>query len=154
YRPLVERALAHRGAVLVAAVLALVASLAVTPQLGTEFLPELNEGSIWINIMLPPGISVTETSRQLARIRAMIRRLPEASTWMWRPGGPEEGPDPKRVTRAEFLFDVKPPDQWRPHLSKEDLVSEMNTALQTIPGIEPSFSQPIRDNVLDSISQI
>ncbi|HKB13935.1 MAG TPA: CusA/CzcA family heavy metal efflux RND transporter [Vicinamibacterales bacterium] len=154
YRPLVERALAHRGAVLVAAVLALVASLAVTPQLGTEFLPELNEGSIWINIMLPPGISVTETSRQLARIRAMIRRFPEVSTVMSKAGRPEDGTDPKMVNMAEFLVDVKPPDQWRPHLSKEDLVSEMNTALQTIPGIEPSFSQPIRDNVLESISQI
>src|SRR5262249_1920927 len=154
YRPLVERALAHRGAVVVAAVLALVASLAVTPQLGAEFLPELNEGSIWINIMLPPGISVTETSRQLARIRAMIRRFPEVSTVMSKAGRPEDGTDPKMVNMAEFLVDVKPPDQWRPHLSKEDLVSEMNTALQTIPGIEPSFSQPIRDNVLESISQI
>ena len=61
YRPLLARALEHRVFVLAAAVAALVASLALAPRLGTEFLPELNEGSVWINLMLPPGISVTET---------------------------------------------------------------------------------------------
>jgi cobalt-zinc-cadmium resistance protein CzcA len=154
YRPLLARALEHRTVVLTGAVIALVASLAIAPKLGTEFLPELNEGSIWINIMLPPGISVTETSRQLRRIRSVIRRFPEVRMVMSKAGRPEDGTDPKMVNMAEFLVDVKPADQWRPHLSKDDLIDQMNTALQAIPGIEPSFSQPIRDNVLESISQI
>jgi cobalt-zinc-cadmium resistance protein CzcA len=55
---------------------------------------------------------------------------------------------------AEFLVDLKPPAEWRPHTSKDALIDQMNTALQALPGIEPSFSQPIRDNVLESISQI
>jgi cobalt-zinc-cadmium resistance protein CzcA len=58
------------------------------------------------------------------------------------------------INMAELLVDVKPQSEWRPHLSRDDLVTQMNAALQTIPGIEPSFSQPIRDNVLESISQI
>jgi len=154
YRPALRRALDHRRAVLAAAVAALVASLAVAPRLGTEFLPELNEGSIWINIMLPPGISITETSRQLKRIRGVLRRFPEVQTVVSKAGRPEDGTDPKMVNMAELLVDVKPPSEWRPRLSKDALIDQMNDALQAIPGIEPSFSQPIRDNVLESISQI
>src|SRR5438552_10785515 len=55
---------------------------------------------------------------------------------------------------GEFLVDVKPESEWRRGLSKDQLIGQMNTALQTIPGIEPTFTQPIRDNVLESISQI
>jgi len=154
YRPVLARALEHRILVLVGAVLALAASLAIAPRLGTEFLPELNEGSIWINIMLPPGISVTETSHQLTRIRAVLRRFPEVRSVMSKAGRPEDGTDPKMVNMAEFLVDVKPADEWRPHVTKDVLIDQMNSALQAIPGIEPSFSQPIRDNVLESISQI
>ncbi|HJZ71198.1 MAG TPA: CusA/CzcA family heavy metal efflux RND transporter, partial [Vicinamibacterales bacterium] len=154
YQPLLARALQHRTLVLAGATIALVASLAIAPRLGTEFLPELNEGSIWINIMLPPGISVTETSHQLKRIRAVLRHFPEVRSVMSKAGRPEDGTDPKMVNMAEFLVDVKPAEQWPPRVSKDDLIRQMNDALQAIPGIEPSFSQPIRDNVLESISQI
>ena len=154
YRPVLRGALEHRTLVLAAAIAALAASLAVVPQLGTEFLPELNEGSIWINIMLPPGISVTETSRQLARIRSVLRQFPEVRMVMSKAGRPEDGTDPKMINMAELLVDVKPQADWPAHVSKDQLTDQMNTALQKIPGIEPSFSQPIRDNVLESISQI
>src|SRR5207248_1356956 len=128
--------------------------LALAPQLGTEFLPELNEGSIWINIMLPPGISVTETSRQLARIRSVLRRFPEVGMVMSKAGRPEDGTDPKLINMAELLVDVKPEDEWRKGLTKAALLAEMDAEISRIPGLEPSFSQPIRDNVLESISQI
>src|SRR5262249_42401912 len=154
YRPILRLALEWRVVVLLAAVAILGGTLALVPRLGTEFLPELNEGAIWINIMLPPGISVSETSRQLARIRSTLRRFPEVSTVISKAGRPEDGTDPKMINMAEFLVDVKPQAEWRLHLSKEQLVDDMNSALSAIPGIEPSFSQPIRDNVLESISQI
>ena len=83
------------------------------PRLGTEFLPELNEGAIWINIMLPPGISVTETSRQLSRIRATLRQFPEVASVTSKAGRPEDGTDPKMINMAEFLVDVKPQSEWR-----------------------------------------
>src|SRR5205814_6529948 len=69
-------------------------------------------------------------------------------------GRPEDGTDPKMINMAEFFVDVKPQSEWRRGLSSDRLIDAMNSALQTIPGIEPSFSQPIRDNVLESISQI
>ena len=154
YRPILKAALQRRTAVLVVAIGLLIASLALVPRLGTEFLPELNEGDLWINIMLPPGISVTETSRQLARIRTTLRQFPEVASVISKAGRPEDGTDPKMINMAEVLVDVKPQSEWRRGLSKDQLIDQMNTALVTIPGIEPSFSQPIRDNVLESISQI
>jgi cobalt-zinc-cadmium resistance protein CzcA len=154
YRPVLALALEHRVFVLGGAIVALIGSLLLTPQLGTEFLPELNEGSIWINLMLPPGISVTETSRQLSRVRAVLRGFPEVRMVVSKAGRPEDGTDPKMINMAEFLVDIKPADQWRPHLTKDQLIDQMNSSLAAIPGIEPSFSQPIRDNVLESISQI
>jgi heavy metal efflux system protein len=154
YRPILALALEHRVFVLGGAVVALVASLALVPRLGTEFLPELNEGSIWINLMLPPGISVTETSRQLSRVRSVLRTIPEVHMVVSKAGRPEDGTDPKMINMAEFLVDLTPTDRWRKGLTKDQLIDQMNSSLSAIPGIEPSFSQPIRDNVLESISQI
>jgi heavy metal efflux system protein len=154
YEPLLRLALRRRVAVFAVALVLLVASLALVPRLGTEFLPELNEGALWINIMLPPGISVAETSRQLARIRSTLRQFPEVTTVVSKSGRPEDGTDPKLINMAEVLVDVKPESDWPRGMSKERLIENMNAALETIPGIDPSFSQPIRDNVLESISQI
>ena len=69
-------------------------------------------------------------------------------------GRPEDGTDPKPVNMAELFVDLKPESEWHRKISKEALIEEMNQALEKLPGIEPSFSQPIRDNVLESISQI
>jgi cobalt-zinc-cadmium resistance protein CzcA len=154
YRPVLHFTLRRRVAVLGAAVAALIGSLLLVPRLGTEFLPELNEGSLWINIMLPAGLSVSEASRQVGRIRATIRQSPEVVSVMSKAGRPEDGTDPKLINMAEFLVELKPDSEWPRGVTKERLIERMNTALQAIPGIEPSFSQPIRDNVLESISQV
>ena len=69
-------------------------------------------------------------------------------------GRPEDGTDPKLINMAEFFVDVKPASEWTRHVTKDQLVAEMDRALDAIPGIDASFSQPIRDNILESISQI
>jgi cobalt-zinc-cadmium resistance protein CzcA len=154
YQPLLDKALAHPRWVVGTAVAGLAASLAIVPRLGTEFLPELNEGTIWINMNLPPSISVSETAAQMSRVRAALRKIPEIKTVISKAGRPEDGTDPKLINMAEIFVDLKPPSQWRPHVTKDKLVEEMDRALAVIPGIDPSYSQPIRDNVLESISQI
>ena len=154
YRPALEMAIAHRGSVIVAAVVMLALTLGGATQLGSEFLPELNEGAIWVNAMLPEGISVTEASRECARIRALLRQFPEVRTVISKSGRPEDGTDPKLINMAEFFVDIKPADEWTRHITKEELIAEMDHALQALPGIDASFSQPIRDNILESISQI
>jgi cobalt-zinc-cadmium resistance protein CzcA len=154
YRPFLEAALRHRWVVVTAAVIALAGSLALVPRLGSEFLPELNEGSIWVNLVLPPGISLTRVSKSLHGIREVLGRFPEVKGVISQAGRPEDGSDPKPVNMAEVYVDLKPQHDWTRKITKEDLVVEMDKALQSLPGIEPTFSQPIRDNVLESISQI
>ena len=130
------------------------ASFAVLPKLGTEFLPELNEGTVWVNMTLPPGISVEQTVRECARARALVRKIPEVKSVISKAGRPEDGTDPKPLNMVEMFVDFKPQAQWRPKMTKDAILEEMDAALSTMYGVESSFSQPIRDNVLESISQI
>ena len=154
YAPALAWALRKPRTVLVSALVALGASLAIVPRLGTEFLPELNEGAIWVNVFLPTSISVSEAQELNHRIRDAIRKSPEVVSVTSKAGRPEDGTDPKLINMAEFLVDVKPEAEWRKGMTKPKLLAEMDAEISKIPGIEPSFSQPIRDNVLESISQI
>ena len=154
YEPALRWALARSRRVVIAATLVLLASLALVPRLGTEFLPELNEGSVWINIPLHPSVSVSEARDQMAQIRAAIAHIPEINTIVFKAGRPEDGTDPKLISMAEFLIDIKPESEWRRKVSKQDILNEMERALDSLPGVQASFSQPIRDNILESISQI
>jgi cobalt-zinc-cadmium resistance protein CzcA len=154
YTPALAWSLANPRKVILAALLALAASLSLVPRLGTEFLPELNEGSIWVNVFLPTSVSVSEAQELNKRIRAAIRKSPEVLSVTSKAGRPEDGTDPKLINMSELLVDVKPESEWRKGMTKAKLLVEMDAEISKIPGIEPSFSQPIRDNVLESISQI
>lgn len=154
YQPVLEWALRNRLKVIGAAVVLLAVSLATVPLLGSEFLPELNEGTMWVNITFPPGISNSEMVRLTRQIRDILGRYPEVRMVNSKAGRPEDGTDPKLINMTEFFVDLKPPAEWRPGVTREDLAKEMDDALDVMPGINPSFSQPIRDNVLESISQI
>jgi cobalt-zinc-cadmium resistance protein CzcA len=147
-------ALGHPVVVLVLALAGFIASLAVAPRLGTEFLPELNEGSIWVNANMPAGISVEEARVYCRKMRDLLRKTPEVRTVISKAGRPEDGTDPKPINMAEIFVDLKPPAEWKRGLNKEQLIEQMDRNLDALPGIETSFSQPIRDNVLESISQI
>jgi cobalt-zinc-cadmium resistance protein CzcA len=134
--------------------LALVACGYAATRLGTEFLPELNEGSIWVNAQLEPSVSVTEAARQVRRLRELLRRTPEVEHVYSKLGRPEDGTDPKLTSQVEALVTLKPEDQWRPGMTKEAILAELDATTDELPGPELSFSQPIRDNVLESISQV
>lgn len=155
YRPVLGWSLNHKKAVLISAVTALAISIFfVLPRLGSEFLPELNEGTLWVNLTLPPGMSVSETSRTCARVRKTIRQFPEVTTVISQAGRPEDGTDPKTINMTEFFVGLKSESEWTRKITKEQLTEEIDQSLSAIPGLKPSFSQPIRDNVLESISQI
>ena len=80
--------------------------------------------------------------------------MPEVNTVISKAGRPEDGTDPKPMNMLECFVDLKPVAQWRPGITKDKILEEMDRALNALPGLETSFSQPIRDNVLESISQI
>jgi cobalt-zinc-cadmium resistance protein CzcA len=154
YGPALTWALGRKKTVLAIAVLALAGSLALVPRLGSEFLPELNEGSVWVNLTLPTSISVSEAQEMVGRVRAAIRKFPEVGNVTSKVGRPEDGTDPKLINMAEFLVDLKPESEWKRGIDKPTLLREIDAEISKTPGLEPSFSQPIRDNVLESISQI
>ena len=154
YRPALLWTLAHRTAVIVIAILMLGSTIFVLLHLGSEFLPELNEGTMWVNIYFPPGISINETKRLAASVREILHGSEVVKTVTSKAGRPEDGTDPKPINMAEFFVDLKPPAEWPANLTRDKLIDEFGKKLDALPGIEPSFSQPIRDNVLESISQI
>ncbi len=154
YEPSLAWALAHRKFVIAAAVTGLGVSLVFAARLGTEFLPELNEGTIWVNTTLPPGVSVEEARLRCRQMRGLIHSVPEVSTVISKAGRPEDGTDPKPMNMIECFVGLKPVKDWRPGVTKEKILDQMDQALDALPGLETSFSQPIRDNVLESISQI
>ena len=154
YKPTLNFVVKRPVIVLVAALAVLGGTLTLVPQLGSEFLPELNEGSVWVNLTLPPGISVTQAVAECSRVRGILRKYAEVRSVISKAGRPEDGADPKQVNMAEFLVDLYPADQWKRKITKDELLAEFQKDLEAIPGYEPSFSQPIRDNILESISQI
>ena len=147
-------ALEHPKTVILSGLAAFTVSLALAPKLGTEFLPELNEGTIWVNANLPPGISVEEARAYCRKLRRILQQTPEVRSVISKAGRPEDGTDPKPINMAEIFVDLKPTEEWKRGMSKAQVIAEMDHNLNALPGIETSFSQPIRDNVLESISQI
>src|SRR6202165_2909271 len=154
YAPSLAWALGHSRLVIGLALLALLGSLALVPQLGTEFLPELNEGSVWVSADLPTSISVPGAQKMTREIRLAIEKFPEVAGVVSKAGRPEDGTDPKPINMSEFLVDLKPESEWRRGITRGRLYQEMDAEIRKMPGIDPRFSMPVRDNILESISQI
>jgi cobalt-zinc-cadmium resistance protein CzcA len=88
------------------------------------------------------------------QIRAAIQKFPEVQSVISKAGRPEDGTDPKPINMSEFLVDLKPEAEWRRGISRGRLFEEMDVEIRKIPGVDPRFSMPVRDNILESISQI
>jgi cobalt-zinc-cadmium resistance protein CzcA len=154
YEPVLKWALVHRKQVVIIALSLFSLAMVAASRLGSEFLPELNEGTFWANFDMPSSVSSEEASKILNQVRKVLLTIPEVRTAVSKSGQPEDGTDPKTLSMAEVFIDVKPQEEWRKGLTRDQLIDEMDRKLATIPGIDPAFSQPIRDNVLESISQI
>jgi cobalt-zinc-cadmium resistance protein CzcA len=154
YKPILLWSLNHKKNIIIGALIAFAISMFAASRLGSEFLPELNEGTIWVNVRLPSSVSNDEAARILKNVRRALLTVPEVRTAVSKAGQPEDGTDPKTISMAEVFVDIKPQDEWRSGLTREQLIDQLDRAVSALPGIQPTFSQPIRDNVLESISQI
>jgi cobalt-zinc-cadmium resistance protein CzcA len=154
YKPILLWSLNHKKNIIIGALIAFAISMFAASRLGSEFLPELNEGTIWVNVRLPSSVSNDEAARILKNVRRALLTVPEVRTAVSKAGQPEDGTDPKTISMAEVFVDIKPQDEWRSRLTREQLIDQLDRAVSALPGIQPTFSQPIRDNVLESISQI
>jgi cobalt-zinc-cadmium resistance protein CzcA len=154
YRPALDWTLRHRAIVVGAALCALGATFVALRQVGSEFLPELNEGVLWTTATLPSSVSLEEAQRVVPQIRARLMFFPEVKQVVSQLGRPEDGTDAKAVNNAEFFIDLRPQSEWRSAHSLDQLIEKMNASLRQIPGIQYNFSMPIKDNVEESISGI
>jgi cobalt-zinc-cadmium resistance protein CzcA len=146
YERMVEFTLRRAGRVVLAAAGLVIAALVLAGLLGTEFLPQLDEGVIWIRANLPAGISLSKSAEVAGQIRSIIMESPEVKLVMSQSGRNDSGTDPFGPNRNEFLIDLKPYDTWPPGMHKRDLVEELERKLQAqIPGANFNFTQPIID---------
>jgi cobalt-zinc-cadmium resistance protein CzcA len=137
----------RRAVLTVSVALALVAaSLLLARALGTEFLPQLDEGVIWIRANLPPGISLQKSAEVARQMRAIIKESPEVRNVMSQSGRNDSGTDPFGPNRNELLIGLQPYDTWPSGKTKRDLVEELGLKLRAaIPGATLNFTQPIID---------
>lgn len=153
YRPTLAWSLARPGAILLLAVLLLGGTGVLATRLGSEFLPQLNEGGLYISFTLPSSVSLTEGRRLVPRITALIESNPQVDEVMSQLGRPEDGTDPKLANDLEFFVKLKPPKEWPKETpTLDDVVRAFELKLAVLPGLEANFSQPIADNVNESLS--
>ncbi|MGZ5055700.1 MAG: efflux RND transporter permease subunit, partial [Methylobacter sp.] len=153
YRTVLEAVLRHPRKLFIGAGLTLALSLASTPLIGTEFMPKLDEGNIWLTITLPTPVSLAKAKVLEQDIRGHLREFSEAKSILTQLGRPEDGTDPKGFNNLEVLIDLNPKDTWH-YKKKDELVEAMQKRLAVFPGLQFNFSQVIQDNVEEAISGV
>ena len=151
YRGLLARVFADSRRVLLASLAILALALAGAPLLGTEFLPKLDEGNIWLTITLPSATALERTREVEREVRAILLSYPEVKAVITQVGRPDDGTDPKGPNNLEVLADLKPRGAWR-FASKDLLVADMSARIHAMPGLPTNFSQVIQDNVEEALS--
>jgi cobalt-zinc-cadmium resistance protein CzcA len=155
YSPILKLALARRNLTVSLGVLFLMGALALVPFIGTEFLPALEEGNLWIRATMPPTISLESGIEPVARMRQILKRHPEIITVVSQHGRPDDGSDASGFYNAEFFCPLKPQEEWTPGLTKEKLIEGLQKEFKDeFAGIEVNFSQYIQDNIEEGLSGI
>ena len=132
---------------------AFAASLTLIPLLGSEFIPSLDEGSLWLRLRMPPSISHRKTEEVVQQFEKIICSFPEVTIAATRVGRSGMGSDVEGVDAADMFIGLKPKSQWSDP-NKEHLVERMSRSVSVIPGVMYSFSQPIEDMIADLITGI
>ncbi len=147
-------AFARKKLTLLLAVLSFGATVFSTRWLGTEFLPELNEGALWVTAELPMSISLNESVKLTNDMRAKLRSFPEVENVLSQTGRSNDGTDPNGFYFVQFQVDLIEKNQWRKGFDMEDIINEMDTELSGYAGVVYNYSQPIIDNVAEAAAGI
>ena len=154
YTPLLGLVLKKPRRSIVTAVVVLILSLASFKFIGTEFLPHLDEGSIYVRASMPMSISLTESAKYSDEIRKIFKSFPEVRGVISQTGRPNDGTDPTGFFNEEFFVDTYPKEEWKSKVSKDVLIDSMQSKLAKYPGVIFGFSQPISDNVEEAVSGV
>jgi cobalt-zinc-cadmium resistance protein CzcA len=153
YLSLLLWAESRRKRIVAASVGLLVIALISAPFLGSEFLPKLDEGNIWLTITLPPATALDKTKEIERQVRAILKTYPEVNNVITQVGRPDDGTDPKGPNNMEIMADLKPHGTWH-FADKEALIADMTQKIRAIPGVPTNFSQVIQDNVEEALSGV
>ncbi|MGA7106897.1 MAG: CusA/CzcA family heavy metal efflux RND transporter, partial [Terracidiphilus sp.] len=158
YRTAVRAAILHRNVTLgISAVLFLIAVyLTFGGPVGSEFLPHLDEGSIWVRGTLPPSEGPTASVNFTNKARVVMASFPEVTQVVSQTGRPDDGTDTAGFFNTEYFVDLKPKKEWRPlfHQDKEALIAAIDQQLSKFPGVIWNYSQPISDNMEEAVSGV
>jgi heavy metal efflux system protein len=158
YRPALKWAIRRRlfTVGMAAAALLIAALLAFGGAIGSEFLPHLDEGALWVRGTLAPSTGPTEGVELMNRARIVLSSFPETTKVVSQVGRPDDGTDTTGFFNTEYFVDLEPKEQWRPvfHQNKEELIAAMNEQLEKMPGVIWNFSQPISDNMEEAVSGV
>ena len=123
---------------------------------GSEFLPHLDEGALWVRGTLAPSTGPTEGIRVMNQVRILLCSFPEVTECTSQVGRPDDGTDTTGFFNTEYYVGLKPKEQWRPafHQNKEELIAAMDSELEKVPGVSWGFSQPISDNMEEAVSGV
>jgi heavy metal efflux system protein len=145
---------AHKGLSITVAVIIMALTFFSAKLLGTEFLPELDEGALWVEAELPMSVSLPQSKMISDKMVDVISAFPEVKQTLSQVGRTNDGTDPKGFYNVQIQVDLKPKKQWRKGLSEEELVANMDEQLRKFPGIVFNYSQPIRDNVEEAVAGV
>lgn len=155
YRPTLAWSLQKPKLSILIAVSILVGSLLVGLSLGTEFLPQLNEGSVYVRASMPQSIAFSQANEMSAKMRKIFEKYPEVKGVISQNGRPNDGTDPTGFFNVEFFVDLYQKKEWKRSISKDSLIQEMQKEFGThFPGVVFGFSQPISDNVQEAVSGV
>jgi Cu(I)/Ag(I) efflux system membrane protein CusA/SilA len=146
YRPIIAWVLNHRVATIIAALVVSAATLWPAARLGTEFMPTLNEGTLFYMPTSLPGMSVTKAAELLQVQNRIIKSFPEVDSVIGKAGRALTATDPAPIEMFETVINLKPESQWRPGMNIDRLIAEMDRALQ-FPGVANSWTMPIRARI-------
>ena len=154
YRRMLERAMQARALFLGVAVVIVIIAGILLSRTGTEFLPKLDEGSLWVRGFMPQTITPTESDRLSQKVRGSLASFPEVKTVVTQLGRPDDGTDINGWDIIECAVELKDRAEWKTAPDREGLVEAMNGKLSEIPGMPFQFSQYIEDNVNEAISGV
>ena len=155
YNPILTIVLRYRRVTVLAGLLFLIVSGFIGSKLGTEFLPALEEGNLWIRASMPPTISLEAGMPVVNRVREILKSHPEVITVVSQHGRPDNGSDATGFFNAEFFVPLKPFEEWERGRHKEDLVRDLQAEFaKEFTGIDFNFSQYIQDNIEESLSGV
>ncbi|PSL27481.1 efflux RND transporter permease subunit [Chitinophaga ginsengisoli] len=149
-----SRTYRHKRITLIIATALVAVGLFMFKFLGSEFLPELDEGAIYIRATCPLSVSLDESKVLANKMRRIILAFPEVKQVMSQTGRPNDGTDATGFYNIEFHVDIYPKKEWKSGLSKEQLIDKMQKQLEVYPGVNLNFSQPIMDNVEEAVSGV